>query len=331
MQVIFAAMSEVQEQDSPKLSLVITVMNEEDNIGPMIKAVGEALKDFSYEVIFVDDGSSDATVRRLRELGTAQVRTLVLKRNYGQTTAMAAGIDAARGEYIVTLDGDLQNDPADIPTMLAKLEAEGLDIVAGRRANRQDGMLLRKVPSRLANAMIRKLTGVYLYDYGCTLKIFKADEARNLGLYGQLHRFIPVLAHLQGASIGEMDVSHHPRVHGKSKYGLGRTFKVMSDLVLMIFFQKYLPRPMHLFGTLGLFTFMAGILINLYLLGEKFLGHDIWGRPLLLLGVSLVLGGIQLITFGLMAEILMRTYYESQDKKTYRIKSEFIGEHGAKD
>ena len=232
-------------ETSPLLSLVIPVMNEEDNILPMLERVREALASYTYEVIFVDDGSHDGTVRNLREHGDAHTRTLVLKRNYGQTTAMAAGIDAAQGQYIVTLDGDLQNDPADIPTMLQKLEDEGWDVVAGRRANRQDGMLLRKLPSRMANAMIRKLTGVYLYDYGCTLKLFKAEEAQNLGLYGQLHRFIPVLAHMQGAAIGEMDVRHHARIHGKSKYGLGRTFKVMADLVLMVFMQKYLPRPMH--------------------------------------------------------------------------------------
>lgn len=313
------------EISTPKLSLVIPVMNEEDNISPMLDRVEEALHEFDYEVIFVDDGSSDGTVRKLKEAATAKVRTLVLNRNYGQTTAMAAGIDAARGEYIVTLDGDLQNDPADIPLMLAKLEEEEWDIVAGRRANRQDGMILRKIPSKLANAMIRRLTGVYLYDYGCTLKVFKAEEAQALGLYGQLHRFIPVLAHMQGAAIGEMDVRHHARIHGQSKYGLSRTFKVLSDLVLMVFFQKYLPRPMHLFGPLGIATFLMGMLINLYLLGEKILGYDIWGRPLLLLGVSLVLGGIQLITFGLMAEMLMRTYYESQDKKTYRVKRELGG------
>ncbi|HAA15121.1 MAG TPA: glycosyltransferase [Cytophagales bacterium] len=321
-------MSEVSTTEQPRLSLVIPVMNEEDNIAPMLEQIEQALAEETYEVIFVDDGSSDATVRRLREHDDERVRTLVLNRNYGQTTAMAAGIDAAEGQYVVTLDGDLQNDPADIPLMLQKLEAEGLDVVAGRRANRQDGMLLRKIPSRIANAMIRRLTGVYLYDYGCTLKVFKAEEAQELGLYGQLHRFIPVLAHMQGAVIGEMDVRHHARIHGKSKYGLSRTFKVMSDLVLMVFFQKYLPRPMHLFGTLGLITFITGMLINLYLLGEKLLGYDIWGRPLLLLGVSLVLGGIQLVTFGLMAEMLMRTYYESQSKKTYRVKSDFRGHAG---
>lgn len=309
-----------------KISLVIPVMNEEESIKPLLEHVSNSLQGWDYEVVLVDDGSSDKTVAEIKTHANERTRAVILNKNYGQTTAMAAGIDAAIGDYIITLDGDLQNDPSDIPEMITKLEAEDLDVVAGIRANRQDGMFLRKIPSQMANAMIRKLTGVYLHDYGCTLKVFRKDIAKNLGLYGELHRFIPVLAQLQGARLDEMPVKHHARQYGKSKYGLGRTFKVMSDLMLMVFFQKYFQRPIHLFGTAGLMTFGIGILINIYLLVVKILGQEIGGRPLLILGITLVLGGIQLITIGIVAELIVRTYYESQDKKTFRVKETFQGE-----
>jgi len=304
-----------------KLSLVIALMNEEQNIQPLLERVRTAMAGHDYEVVLVDDGSWDSTVKMIRAHADERTTLIVFQKNYGQTQALSAGIDAAKGEYIVTLDGDLQNDPSDIPAMLHKIESEEWDLVAGRRKNRKDGFILRKLPSRLANALIRMLTGVYIADYGCSLKIFRADIAKNLGLYGELHRFIPVLAKLQGARITEMDVNHHPRTAGKSKYGIGRTFKVISDLMLMLFFQKYMQKPMHLFGTVGFLTFLAGVGINLYMLVEKILGRDIWGRPLLLLGITLVLGGIQLIMIGFFAEIQMRTYFESQSKKPYRIKS----------
>ncbi len=310
---------------SKKISLVIPVMNEEENIKPMLESVSSALDGIDYEVVMVDDGSTDNTVREIKSHGSDLVKAVILQKNYGQTTAMAAGIDAAEGEYIVTLDGDLQNDPSDIPTMIEKLEAEKLDVVAGIRSNRKDGMFLRKIPSGIANALIRKLTGVYLHDYGCTLKVFKKEIAKNLGLYGELHRFIPVLAQLQGAQMAEMSVKHHPRKFGTSKYGLGRTFKVLSDLLLVVFFQKYLQRPMHLFGVAGLMTFGLGALINVYLLILKILGQEIGGRPLLVLGITLVLGGIQLITIGIVAELIVRTYFESQDKKTYRVREVYQG------
>ncbi|WOE68762.1 glycosyltransferase family 2 protein [Hydrogenimonas thermophila] len=308
-----------------KLSVVIPVMNEEDNIAPLFKAVREALKDIDYELIMVDDGSSDKTVEKMKELADERTKILVFNRNFGQTTAMAAGIDEAKGELIVTLDGDLQNDPADIPMMIEKLEKKGWDLVAGRRAKRQDGMFLRKIPSKIANAIIRKTTKVYLHDYGCTLKIFKADVAKNLGLYGELHRFIPVLAKMYGAKITEVDVRHHPRIHGESKYGIGRTFRVVSDLLLMLFMQKYRTKPMHLFGTLGIPMLGAGLLIDAYMFLVKLFGEDIGQRPLLTLGVMLTLGGIQLITTGFIAELIMRTYYESQNKKPYTIKEVYVG------
>ncbi|MBL7852765.1 MAG: glycosyltransferase family 2 protein [Cyclobacteriaceae bacterium] len=308
-----------------ELSLVITLLNEEDNVAPLLESIYRELHAFDYELILVDDGSTDATVERIRALANTRTKLVVLNRNYGQTPAMAAGIEHASGQYIVTLDGDLQNDPADIPMMLEKLKNEKWDVVAGFRQNRQDKALVRKFPSKIANYLIRQLTGVHIRDYGCTLKVFKSQIAKNLGLYGELHRFIPILAVLQGGKITDVPVKHHARIHGQSKYGLGRTLKVMSDLLLMVFFQKYFRRPIHLFGPLGFVTLFAGIVINLYLLVVKIMGHDIWGRPLLLLGFLLVLAGIQFLTFGLIAELMMRTYYESQNKKTYVVREVIQG------
>ena len=308
-----------------ELSVIITLLNEEDNIEPLFKNISAALMGFEYELICVDDGSTDGTVRMVKSFADHRTKLISLYRNYGQTAAMAAGIDHATGEFIATMDGDLQNDAADIPAMLSRLKDENWDVVAGNRKNRKDGVLWRKIPSKIANSMIRWLTGVYIHDYGCSLKIFKTEMAKRLGLYGELHRFIPILAVLQGGRITEMDVRHHPRVHGTSKYGIGRTFKVMSDLILMVFFQKYFRRPIHLFGPIGIISFIVGMAINLYLLALKIMGHDIWGRPILLLGVSLVLAGIQFLTFGLIAELIMRTYYESQNKKTYDIREVFTG------
>jgi glycosyltransferase involved in cell wall biosynthesis len=308
-----------------EISLIITLLNEEDNIKPLLESIRHSLKGYDYEVILVDDGSRDATVNNIKRFADHRTKLIVLNRNYGQTAAMSAGIDAAQGTYIVTMDGDLQNDPADIPAMLYKLKEEDWDVVAGTRAQRKDGMLLRKLPSKIANRMIRGLTGVHIHDYGCTLKVFRRDIAKHLGLYGELHRFIPILAVLQGGKITDMNVHHHPRIHGKSKYGIGRTLKVMSDLLLMIFFQKYFRRPIHLFGPIGIISFLLGCAINVYLLLQKLMGHDIWGRPILILGGVLVLGGIQFLTFGLIAELIMRTYYESQNKKTYNIREVFTG------
>jgi len=309
-----------------QLSVVIPMMNEEENIKPLFKAIKNALNGkFNYELILVDDGSTDNTVSLMKELSDEHTKILIFNRNYGQSSAMQAGIAYAQGELIVTLDGDLQNDPSDIPMMVEKLEKENWDVVAGRRANRQDGMILRKIPSIIANALIRKLTGVHLRDYGCTLKVFRKNVAKNLGLYGELHRFIPVLAKLYGANITEVDVKHHARIHGTSKYGIGRTTKVFSDLMLMVFFQKYGVKPMHLFGTMGLISFSIGFIIEFYLLILKLLGEDIGTRPLFMIGIVMLLGGVQLITTGFIAEIMMRTYYESQNKKPFVIKEIFEG------
>jgi glycosyltransferase involved in cell wall biosynthesis len=295
-------------------------MNEEDNIPPLLEAVHNALRDFNYEVILIDDGSTDNTKKKILEHANERVVLVELRKNYGQSTAMTAGIDHAQGKFIAMLDGDLQNDPTDIPFMLELMKKDDWDVVAGNRKNRKDGMVLRKIPSKIANALIRRWTGVYIKDYGCTLKIFRREIAEDLGMYGELHRFIPVLAKLQGARITQVDVKHHPRKFGKSKYGINRTFKVLSDLVLMVFFRKYIQKPMHLFGTLGFISLGIGLLINLYLLILKIMGHDIWGKPILILGLIFLLGGIQLITIGILAEIAVRTYFESQDKKTYKVR-----------
>ncbi|MCG8375541.1 MAG: glycosyltransferase family 2 protein [Chlorobiales bacterium] len=307
-----------------KLSVVIPLMNEEESIKPLFEALKSALSGIEHEIIIVDDGSTDATVSTAKKYAPGNTKILIFNKNYGQTTALAAGIDHAGGELIATMDGDLQNDPADIPAMIEYLVENDLDVVAGRRAGRKDGMFLRKIPSRIANVLIRTMTDVHIRDYGCTLKVFKKDVAKNLGLYGELHRFIPVLVQLYGARMAEMDVRHNPRKYGVSKYGIGRTFKVLSDLLFMVFFQKYGQKPMHLFGTLGFLAFFLGIAINLYLLIVKLTGQEIGGRPLLMLGVILTFTGIQLITTGFIAEFIMRTYYESQNKKPYIVR-EIVG------
>lgn len=309
----------------PELSLVITVLNEKDNIKPLITEIRSALSALDYEVVFVDDGSDDGTQKEIISQADQRIKLVELRKNYGQSTAMTAGIDYTTGEYVALLDGDLQNDPNDIPFMLNKLKEEDWDVVAGNRKNRQDGMFLRKIPSKIANAIIRKMTGVYIKDYGCTLKIFRREIAENLGLYGELHRFIPVLAKLQGARITQVDVAHHARIHGKSKYGINRTFKVISDLMLMVFLRKYIQKPMHLFGSMGFVALFLGIIINLYLLTLKLLGHDIGGKPMLILGLIFLLGGIQLITLGILAEVNVRTYFESQNKKTYQVRKVYTG------
>ncbi|MCB0625640.1 MAG: glycosyltransferase family 2 protein [Saprospiraceae bacterium] len=305
---------------NPKLSIVVSVYNEAPNIRPLVERIAADLPGMDYELIYVDDGSTDDTVAQLRAIDDERLAVIELRKNFGQSLALMAGIDYARGEYIATMDGDLQNDPSDIPAMLELAETKNWDMVAGIRANRQDGMLLRKIPSRIANWIIRRASGVRMKDYGCALKIIRADIAKDLGLYGELHRFIPVLAHLEGARITQVPVKHHPRTQGKSKYGLNRTFKVVSDLLLMLFLKRYLQKPMHLFGNAGVFLFLIGAAINLYLAFLKLGGQDIWGKPLLILGMMLVIAGIQFITIGIVIEMQMRTYFESQQKRPYKIR-----------
>lgn len=305
----------------PKLSIVVTVYNEEDNIRPLVEAISKALVGFTYEIIYVDDGSTDNTLQVLHSLNDPHLKVVELMKNYGQSLALMAGIDQAEGEFIVTMDGDLQNDPTDIPHMVELAETGKWDMVAGERVNRQDGMVLRKIPSRIANYIIRRSSGVMLRDYGCALKVFRAALAKDLGLYGELHRFIPVLASLEGARITQVPVKHHARQFGVSKYGLGRTFKVVSDLLLMLFFKRYMQKPMHLFGNVGVILFSIGLLINFYLLILKLLGNNIWGKPLMILGLMAILAGVQFITIGIVIEIQMRTYFESQKKRPYKIRT----------
>ncbi|GAB5410194.1 MAG: glycosyltransferase family 2 protein [Balneolaceae bacterium] len=312
-----------QEKVSPRkpfLSVVVCVYNEAGNIEKLIRNVYEELKNIDFELIYVDDGSTDDTVKQIRTFSRSGMKLIELRKNYGQSNALAAGIDYSKGEYIALMDGDLQNDPVDIPKMIDKLQSEEVDVVAGIRKNRKDGMYLRKIPSGIANFIIRRSTGIHIKDAGCTLKVFNSTIAKNMGLYGELHRFIPVLASLEGARISQMDVTHHERSWGTSKYNMSRTFKVVSDLMLMVFFQKYLSKPMHLFGASGLIIFTIGAIINIYLLALKLMGGDIWGKPLLILGLILVLGGIQLITTGIVTEILMRIYYEGREKKPYQLR-----------
>ncbi len=301
-----------------KISVVVPLMNEEENIKYLIEEVDKALKDYDYELILVDDGSTDNTVEEIKKYMNNKTKLVVLNRNYGQTSAMAAGIEVANGDIIVTIDGDLQNDPNDIPMMIEKLQ-QGYDVVAGIRAKRKDEPF-RKFLSKIANKIIRKVTGVQITDYGCTLKVFKKDVAKNLGLYGELHRFIPILASMYGAKITEVPVRHHERKYGTSKYGFNRTFKVISDLMYLVFMQRFGQRPMHFFGTVGFIMFSLGAIIDFYLLILKIFGQDIGNRPLLTLGTMLILAGIQLITTGFLAEIMIRIYYESQGKKPYKIK-----------
>lgn len=310
----------------PKLSVVVTVYNEEENIRPMIAQISDALDGYDYEIVYVDDGSKDNTLRELYAIDHPRLRVVEFRKNYGQSPALMAGIDYARGEYIATMDGDLQNDPSDIPAMLQLAEEGGWDMVAGERVNRQDGVFLRKIPSKIANFIIRQTTDVHMKDYGCALRVFRAELAKDLGIYGELHRFIPVLAHLEGAKVIQVPVKHHARQFGQSKYGLGRTFKVMSDLLLMLFFKRYSSRPMHLFGNFGITIFLIGFLINLYLVTLKIMGQDIWGKPLLILGLMLVIMGVQFITIGIIVEIQMRTYFESQNKRPYKVRRVKEGE-----
>ena len=301
------------------LSIIIPVYNEAENIVKLLDEILISCQAFNPEIIIVDDGSTDGLQYATLIGKSPQVHVLELSRNYGQSAALAAGIEFATGEIIATMDGDLQNDPRDLVQMVNTLQSTQSDIVIGNRVNRQDSYFRIQI-SKVANAMIRSATKVRIQDYGCTMKVMRKEIANGLGLYGELHRFIPVLAYLQGARLEQVDVHHRPRISGKSKYGYSRTLRVASDLILVLFFQRFMKRPMHLFGTLGIIILLAGVCINIYMIYLKILGQDIWGKPLMLLGIFCVIAGIQLLTIGIFAELIMRTYYESQNKKTYRIR-----------
>jgi glycosyltransferase involved in cell wall biosynthesis len=305
------------------------VFNEEESILEAVREIHEALDStgLDYEIICVDDGSRDRTFEVLSELASNDPRLVVcrFRRNFGQTAAMQAGIDTARGVNIVTMDADLQNDPRDIPAMLEKLD-EGFDMVAGWRHGRKDAFINRRLPSIVANRLIGQTTGIRLHDYGCTLKAMRGDLARELRLYGEMHRFIPVMASLVGARITEMKVNHRARQFGQSKYGIGRTTRVLLDLVTVLFLQSFLVRPMQVFGLSGLLLGFLGFGISGYLAVEKLaFGIELANRPLLLLGVILILVGIQLVSLGLVAEVLGRTYHEAQGKRPYHVRDWVVG------
>ncbi len=306
------------------LSLVVPIYNEVENLRPLRDRIRDALAStgWEYEVVLVDDGSSDGSAELLAELHAedARFKAVRFRRNFGQTAALAAGFAQATGEVIVSLDGDSQNDPMDIPTLIAKLN-EGYDLVNGWRANRQDPFWNRRLPSQLANAMISWATGVKLHDYGCTLKAFRQDAAKNLKLYGEMHRFIPALVSDQGGKVTELAVAHHARQRGNSKYGLARTLWVVLDLLTVKFLSSYATRPSHLFGFLGLIaTLLGGVILTGLGLEKLILHHSIGNRPLLLLGILLMVIGVQSVFMGLIGELLARTYHESQEKPIYVIK-----------
>jgi glycosyltransferase involved in cell wall biosynthesis len=313
----------------PELSIVVPLYNEEESLPLLVEQLLASLRPLGrpFELVLVDDGSSDGTAGVLRVMAaqTPELVAMVLRRNYGQTPAMSAGFDASRGDLIVTLDGDLQNDPADIPMLLEQLE-QGYDLVSGWRHQRQDDGLSRRLPSRLANRLIAQVTGVRLHDYGCSLKAYRRELVEDISLYGELHRFLPALAFIEGARITEVKVNHNARQFGQSKYGIDRTFRVLMDLLTVWFMKRFLTRPMHVFGFGGLASIAVGLVLALYLLAEKLLANaDIGNRPLLLVAVLAIVAGVQLFCFGLLAELQMRTYHESQGRPIYRVRETLRG------
>ena len=306
------------------LSIVIPLYNEEENVEPLYAQLKATLEGVGreYEIIIVDDGSTDGSfdiLKRLHE-DDGHLKVIRFRRNFGQTAAFAAGFDHSRGEVVITMDADLQNDPADIPLLLEKIE-EGHDVVSGWRLHRKDPFLSRRVPSMIANWLISQVTGVHLHDYGCSLKAYRREVVKNVQLYGELHRFIPAIANWMGVSVAEVPVRHYSRRFGKSKYGLSRTARVLLDLLTVRFLLSYSTRPIHIFGGLGLISFVAGIGLGGYLSFVKFaLGQDIGDRPLLLLAILLMVMGVQFISMGLLGELVVRTYYESQNKPIYAVR-----------
>jgi len=310
------------------LSIVIPVYNEKTSIAFLYDELTSALEKINktYEVILVDDGSRDGTFEELLKLHekNCDFRIVRFRRNFGQTPAMAAGFDISRGEIIVTLDADLQNDPADIPLLLEKIE-EGNDIVSGWRTNRQDKALSRRLPSVIANKLIGFLTGVRIHDYGCTLKAYRSEIIKNIDLYGEMHRYIPAVASWLGVTVSEVSVNHRARKYGKSKYGISRTIRVILDIIFIKYMINYSQRPIQIFGLIGLITGGIGSILTLYLIIMRlFFEQALASRPLFTLSIFMIFIGVQLITMGIIAELIMRTYHEAQNKPTYAIK-EIIG------
>ncbi len=309
-----------------EVSIISPVFNERENLKTFVDSVIKVMHStgMSWELIVVDDGSDDGSTTVIKELTNQDnIKCLLLAKNYGQTTAIQAGFDNAIGKYLVTLDSDLQNDPKDIPALLHKLIEEELDLVVGWRKNRKDNYFLRNLPSSIANKLIGNITGVKLHDYGCSLKAYRADVLKEVRLYGEMHRFIPawMATKIPASKISELVVNHHPRIAGKSKYGISRTFRVFVDLISVYFFMRFFSRPGHFFGLIGLLLSSIGSLILIYLVSLKFIyGLDIGDRPLLIAGTLLVVVGIQFISFGVIGEILSRTYFASSKEKSYFIR-----------
>jgi len=306
------------------LSVVIPIYNEEENLPILYEKLKKVLEKLnkSYEIIFVNDGSTDRSWEIIKDLSEKDPHVVGVnfRKNFGQTAAMSAGFETARGEIIITMDGDLQNDPEDIPKLLEVLD-QGYDIVSGWRKDRKDAFLSRTLPSRIANWLISKVTGVHLHDYGCSLKAYRSEVAKNLDFYGEMHRFLPALSKAIGAKVTEIPVKHHPRIYGKSKYGISRTFKVLLDLILVKFLLDYRTKPLRVLGGSGAVLLFLGAVTLSYLIVIKIIGgQDIGNRPLLIFGTLFFLSGIQLISTGIVAELITRTYYESQNKRPYIIR-----------
>jgi len=321
---------EKQIETVPELSLFLPVMDEEENLRPMHAKIAAALDALgkTAEVIYVDDGSTDDSLAILREIaaGDERVRVISLRRNYGQTAAMSAGIDAAKGAILIPMDADLQNDPADIARLLEKLD-EGYDVVSGWRKNRQDKLISRKIPSQIANRVISWIGGVKLHDYGCSLKAYRRDVIQDVKLYGEMHRFIPIYASWAGARVTEIPVDHHARTMGKSKYGISRTIKVIFDLMTIKFMAEYHTKPIYVFGTFGIIAFLLAVIAGVWAIVLKFYGVSFISTPLLMITVVMLAISVQFFLMGLLAELLVRTYHESQDKAIYAVR-EKIGFEG---
>ena len=310
------------------LSIVVPIYNEEESLPFLVNQLLEVLQPMeeTFELVLVNDGSSDNSAEVIRKLSfdIPELVGVLLRKNYGQTAAMAAGFDISSGEIVVTLDGDLQNDPADIPLLVNKIR-DGFDLVSGWRYQRQDAAISRKLPSKIANRLIGKVTGVRLNDYGCSLKAYRKEVLTDMRLYGELHRFLPVLANIEGARITEVKVNHRARQFGSSKYGIDRTFRVLMDLLTVWFMNRFLTRPMYVFGFGGILAIIGSFITSFYLLTIKLLGEDIGNRPLLIFALLLAVTGVQLFGFGLLGELQIRTYHESQNRPIYRIRDTFRG------
>ncbi|MBO8232697.1 glycosyltransferase [Prochlorococcus marinus str. MU1402] len=306
------------------ISIIVPVFNESESIALLLDEVINVMSfyKFNFELIVVNDGSKDNTQQVLKQL-TLKIKELSvisLRKNYGQTAAMSAGFDNSKGDIVITLDGDLQNDPNDIPKLISEIN-NGYDLICGWRFNRKDKLINRKIPSKIANKLIALVTGLKLHDYGCSLKAFKREIIDDIKLYGELHRFLPVLANIEGARIKEIKVNHRRRQYGSSKYGIDRTFRVLMDLLTVWFMTKFLTRPMYGFGFVGIISIFISLLMSSYLIVLKLIGEDIGNRPLLMFALILGIAGVQLFSFGLLSELLIRTYHESQSRPIYRIRS----------